>query len=250
MERDVAIKVIHPDLAEIDEFHQRFLLQAKSAQRLDHRGIIQVYDYGRSDNMLYLSLPLGDNLRHFLNNQRAHNKWIPLDMAIDFVSQICRAVSFLNRNNIFHYDLSPEHIMLLPSTSTPPYRVALTDLGFLKLAEGVTNRFFYAPYYIPPEQALQLEINSRSNVYSLGVLLYELIVGDVPYQISSPMDAYSFFKGDTHHKPSQSFSSLPIELSKIIQKALSTDPNDRFRDAIMFGNDLGKYIPTDQWSGD
>src|SRR3989337_2567561 len=188
LQRDVAIKVLHPHIARQKDFQERFLHEARTPARLDHPGIVKVYDFGLSDDHLYIVMELipGANLGKLLNDLKAQGKWIVLPESVELIRQVCLAVDYAHRHGILHRDLKPESIMLKPEPSEGlPYRPVLTDLGLANLGkEGFETRegtSMGIPAYMSPEQALGQPTDSRSDVYSLGILLFELAVGRLPF---------------------------------------------------------------------
>ncbi len=190
LQRDVAIKVMHPHLSRKSDFQERFLREARTAARLDHTSIVEVYDFGQAQNMLYIVMEFipGDNLRTLLKNLRARQQWIRLDEAVHLMKQVAAALDYAHRNGVLHRDIKPANIMLKPEpVNGLPYRPILTDLGLAKLMEGQgltqEGTSLGTPPYMSPEQALGEETDGRSDVYSLGILLYELAVGQLPFPI-------------------------------------------------------------------
>ena len=139
LQRDVAIKVLHRHIARQADFEARFLQEARSAAKLDHSGIVQVYDFDQAQNRLYIVMKLiaGANLRQMLEELKETGKWIPLDEGVQLVRQVSLALDYAHRRGVLHRDIKPDNIMIEPEASDGlPYHPVITDLGLAQLAEG------------------------------------------------------------------------------------------------------------------
>ena len=187
LQRDVAIKVLHSHFARRPDFQDRFLQEARTAARLDHPNIVQVHDFGQDRTFLYIVMKFipGDNLEKMLRDMRSQQKWILLSEACELIRQISHALDYAHRQGILHRDIKPGNIMIEPEPSAGlPYRPIVTDLGLAKLAEGGVatqdGTSMGTPAYMSPEQALGQATDARSDVYSLGILFFELVTGQLP----------------------------------------------------------------------
>ncbi len=213
LQRDVAIKVLHPHIARQADFKARFLQEARTAAKLDHPGIVQVYDFNQTQDRLYIVMKLipGANLRQMLEDLKAAGKWVPLDEAVQLVRQISLALDYAHRRGVLHRDIKPNNIMIEPEPGNGlAYRPVITDLGLAKLAEGgIETRqgsSMGTPAYMSPEQALGQKTDARSDVYALGILLYELSVGRVPFPAKTITEAIRYH---TSEKPPSPLSIRP-----------------------------------------
>jgi len=196
LKRKVAIKVMHDQFAEDPNFRERFLQEAQVAARLDHAGIVKVYDFDEHHAKLFIVMEFipGDNLGEMMRKLRKQKKWILKKESIEIVRQIALALHYIHQEGILHRDIKPDNIMFKPQPlGELPYTPVITDLELAKLGSGgVTTQYgtsMGTPAYMSPEQALGEEINERSDVYSLGILLYELTVGKLPFPIKSLTEA-------------------------------------------------------------
>lgn len=245
LDRDVAIKVMHPHYTRHLTFQERFLQEAQLLARLDHPNVVKVYDSGRDRGaLLYLVMEFvpGDNLHQLLQKLWRNSQWILLPEAITLVKQLCLAVDYVHRQDILHRDIKPANIMLKLQGQETAYKPVLTDLGLAKLMQGglatQEGKLMGTPPYMSPEQALGEPTDARSDVYSLGILLYELAVGRLPFPIKSLKDAIRYHTREQPPRPRTLHPDLPPLVEKAILKALKKDPAKRFPHAAAFAEAL------------
>jgi len=245
LQRDVAIKIMHPHMASQPNFRERFLQEARTAARLDHPGIVQVYDFGQENQLLFIVMNFirGANLRQMMEDLKAEKKWLPLDESVQLIGQVAAAMHYAHRHGVLHRDIKPSNIMIEPEASNGlPYRPILTDLGLARLMEGQritrAGTSMGTPTYMSPEQAQGLETDARSDVYSLGIMLYELCVGRPPFPIKTLSEAIRYHTKETPRPPRQLRADLPASLEEVILKAIAKDPAQRWPNAEAFAQAL------------
>ncbi len=251
LQRDLAIKVMHPQFARQPNFQERFLQEARTAARLSHPGIVQVYDFGYTRSLLYIVMEFisGDNLRKMLADLRANGRWILLPEAIELTRQVCLALNYAHHEGVLHRDIKPDNIMIKAEKSDAlPYRPVITDLGLAKLVEGgvVTQEgsSMGTPAYMSPEQALGQATDARSDIYSMGILLYELAVGGLPFPIKTITEAIRYHTKEAPPRPRSVRLDLPESVERVILQALAKNPADRFADAAAMATALSGVTST------
>ncbi|HYO88517.1 MAG TPA: protein kinase [Candidatus Limnocylindrales bacterium] len=238
VDRTVAVKVLPPHPGQSADFVERFRLEARTIARLQHPHILPLYDYGDEDGILYLVMPYidGGSLA-----ARIAQGPMAVNTVIDFARQIGGALDYAHRQGIIHRDLKPENVLLDREGN-----VLLADFGIVKLVEGTkpagtltaTGGLIGTPAYMSPEQAQGEPIDSRSDLYSLGMVVFEMLTGQQPYtadtamqiimqQISAPVPSLS----------ATSPNASPV-LDQVLRKALAKDPAARYRTAAEFVNHL------------
>lgn len=229
MNREVAIKVLSIDPAHDPErTFARFQREAELLAKLQHVHILPVFDYGVEKNSAYLVMPFMPN-----GTLEDHIRKSPLSLmdVQRLFSQVASGLDYAHRQGIIHRDLKPSNVLLDAS-----YNALLADFGLARLAKSSssltgTGHALGTPYYMSPEQVRGGELDSRSDLYALGVLLYEMLVGDVPFDADTPIAIA--FKHVTEPPPSMRTKkpTLPSALDEIVRKALSKLREDRFQTA-------------------
>ena len=252
LDRPVAIKVIAPDLASSPASRQRFLREARTVARLRHPNIVAVYAAGEADNLLYFVMEYveGESLRQMLDRDgRAEGE--RASRAVSLLADLARALGYAHAQGVIHRDVKPENVLLDAATG----RAMLTDFGVARaFASGadsdadsaVTRTGFVvgSPRYMSPEQAVgERELDGRSDIYSLGLVGYEMFAGSAPFTGSSPMAVLTKQLTEAPPPLVQRRPDLPLEVSATIDRALSKQPVDRWPTAEEFARALEGATP-------
>jgi hypothetical protein len=233
IDRYVAIKVLPSQLAESPEFAARFQQEARIIARLEHPHILPVFDYGESEGVTYFVMRYLD--AGTLKDRMEAHRPLPLDEIDRIFTQLADALSYAHTHGIVHRDLKPANALIDSSGN-----VFLTDFGIAKLLESAsprltqTDAIMGTPAYISPEQAQAQPVDQRSDIYSLGIILYEMATGQVPYTADTPLAVLFKHISDPLPPPSSLKPDIPPSIEKVILKALSKNPQDRFATAAEF----------------
>ena len=227
MDRNVAIKILPSQLAESAEFTQRFQQEARIIAKLEHPHILPVFDYGESNGITYLAMRYLD--AGTLGEKMQKERPLPLDEIDRLFTQLADALSYAHSYGIIHRDLKPSNALIDSQGN-----LFLTDFGIAKMLESAsprltqTDAIMGTPAYISPEQAKAVQVNQRSDIYSLGIILYEMVTGRVPFVAETPLAVILKHVSDPLPPPSTLKPDIPEAIEKVILKALAKEPNDRF----------------------
>jgi len=250
LERDVAIKLMHPHLAAQTGFRERFLQEARAVARLTHPGIVRVYAFGPGPETLYLVMELlaGASLRNWLALLREEAQVAGVEDSLALGIEIANALDYAHQQGVFHRDIKPGNILLcpLPPEERVPgglsFRPVVTDFGLAKLAAGgiqsLTGTTVGTPAYMAPEQCEGAPIDGRADVYSLGIVLYELLTGRPPFEVSTITEAIRAHTRTAPPPPRTLTPDLPSQVEQAVLTALAKAPDDRFQTAHQMADAL------------
>jgi outer membrane protein assembly factor BamB len=242
MDRYVALKILPKHFAGDPEFVGRFEQEARVIAKLQHVYILPVHDYGEDDGYTYIVMPFVE--RGTLSD-RLDDQPLPLREIRKIISQVGDALYYAHKRGLVHRDIKPSNILIDEQGNC-----LLTDFGISKMI-GATAKFTQTgaiigtPEYMSPEQILGEELDGRSDIYSLGVVLYQLATGRAPYRAETPPAVFVKHLHDPLPPPSTYNPELPLALEKVILKALARDREDRFKDAREMVKALQTAIPLD-----
>jgi eukaryotic-like serine/threonine-protein kinase len=228
--RHVAVKLLHHHFAEDQEFVERFRREASSAAALSHPNIVAIFDRGEWQGTYYIAMEYvaGRSLKTIVREQGALNP----ATAIDIVVQILRAARFAHKRGVIHRDLKPHNVIV-----DEEGRARVTDFGIARAGASdmtLTGSIMGTAQYLSPEQAQGLAVSTASDLYSVGVILYELLTGVVPFEGETAV-AIAFKQVSAEPRPpSAVLDSVPPALDEVVLRALAKDPSRRYADADEF----------------
>jgi Flp pilus assembly protein TadD len=239
LDRNVALKLIRPELAKNPEILRRFKQELILARQITHKNVIRIFDLGQFGHIKFITMDFveGQDLRHLLKDK---GKFPPQEAA-RIMLQICRALEAAHAEGVIHRDLKPPNIMLDASG-----RVYVMDFGIARSAHlpGMTETgaLIGTPEYMSPEQARGEKLTPQSDIFSLGVIFYELLTGKTPYPADAPLGTLWKRLAEKAKPPIEIEPTLPKALNDIVVKALELDLKDRFASAREMANQLEIWL--------
>ena len=235
LNRYVAVKILREEFTTDEEFIKRFNAEAQSAARLTHPNIVSVYDVGQEYNVYYIVMELiqGKTLKEIIDEDGFLSwKW-----SINIAIQIASALEMAHKNNIIHRDIKPHNIMI-----TEDGVAKVTDFGIAKAVSNSTITAFGTTlgsvHYFSPEHARGGYTDSKSDLYSLGVVMYEMVTGKVPFDADTPVSIALKHMQENPIEPIKINRDIPYAVNQIIMKAMKKDPNERYQNATEIIKDL------------
>jgi serine/threonine-protein kinase len=232
--RRVAIKILNGRHANDDQFIERFRREAKNAAALNHPSIVSIYDRGEAEDTYYIAMEFldGRTLKELIVGRGA----APINVAIEYGRQILSALRFAHRHGIVHRDIKPHNVLV-----DAEGRVKVTDFGIARAGTSQmteTGSIVGTAQYLSPEQARGGEVDPRSDLYSLGVVLYELLTGKTPFDGETPVEIAMKHLSNAPKPPSKLRPEVPPELDKVVLRALAKNPDERYQSADEMEADL------------
>ena len=239
LERDVAVKVLRPEYGRDPDFFARFRQEAQSAASLNHPGVVAVYDYGTDPAGPFIVMELvdGEDLASIIRRSGA----LPPRQAARLTAQTARAIAAAHASGFVHRDIKPSNLMV-----TSEGKIKVTDFGIARaIAEAaltLPGTTLGSVHYFSPEQARGEMATPASDIYSLGIVLFELLTGRRPWEGDSAAAIATARLTGPVPSPSAVRSGIPPVLEAITRKAMATDPNDRFASAEAMADTLDRYL--------
>lgn len=235
LDRTVAVKVLRPQFAQDEDFIRRFRREAQAAARLSHPNVVNIYDVGQEDETHYIVMEYveGETLKDLIRREA------PLDMhkAVHIAVQIGEALEHAHQNHIIHRDIKPHNILLGTDG-----RVKVTDFGIARAVSSATitqsGSVLGTVHYFSPEQAKGGVTGEKSDLYSLGVVLYEMVTGHLPFSGTSPISVALKHLQENFQEPRQINPAIPQSVENVILKALCKEPSRRYASAREMVEDL------------
>jgi serine/threonine protein kinase len=233
LNRHTAIKVVNWGLQEDPEFTERFRREAQAIAILRHPNIVQIFDFGKHTNSYFMVMEFidGSDLQVQLRQYRERKELLPKDKILRVIRDIAAALDYAHGRGVIHRDIKPSNIMI-----TREGQPILTDFGLVMLpshkSQATIGNTFGTPHYVAPEQAISSAAAvAASDIYSLGVVLYEMAAGQLPFDDESPLSVALKHISDPPPSPTSINPDLPPEVEEVILQSLSKDPYDRFATA-------------------
>jgi eukaryotic-like serine/threonine-protein kinase len=239
LERYVAIKVLHEHYSDDESFQSRFRQEARAAANLSHPNIVTVHDFGFDQNQLYIVMEHvpGKDLKTLLRQRGRYS----VEEAIPLIVQACAGIGYAHRAGLVHCDIKPHNMIV-----TPDARLKVTDFGIARALSTIqpderADVVWGSPQYFSPEQAVGEAPSPSSDVYSLGVVLYEVLTGALPFTAPSSEELARMHLEEKPIPPSEYVPDIPAALEEIVMKVLSKEPAARYRTADQLGRVLLRF---------
>jgi serine/threonine-protein kinase len=236
LERTVAVKILREHFSSDIGFREKFHLEAKAAANLSHPNIVTIHDFGLDSERLYIIMEYvpGNDLKSILREKR----FLPVNEALSLMIQACSGIGYAHRAGFVHCDVKPQNMLI-----TPDKRLKVTDFGIARALASIqpdekSEVVWGSPQYFSPEQAAGNAPSPASDVYSLGIVFYEILTGILPFSGSSALDFAHAHQFTDPSVPSSIIPGLPKDLDQIILKVLSKEPSSRYRTADQLGRIL------------
>ena len=236
IERTVAIKTINLNLSKEEraEFEERFYREAKSAGRLSHANIVTIYDVGETDDIAYIAMEYleGESLREMLDSGVV----LPVEMIGEIAARIASALNYAHENQVVHRDIKPANIMITANRD-----VKIMDFGIAQIPTGSRTQLgtvLGSPKYMAPEQVAGQSTDGKTDIFALGVVLYEMLTGTTPFSGDNLSAIMYKILNEEPAPPSTINPRVPPVFDRIVSRALAKRPEDRYQTAREFARDL------------
>jgi len=239
LERSVAIKILHETYSDDQAFQDRFKQEARAAANLSHPNIVTVHDFGFDHGQLFIVMEHipGKDLKTILRQRGRYS----VEEAIPLMVQACAGIGYAHRAGLVHCDIKPHNMIV-----TPDGRLKVTDFGIARALSTImpderADVVWGSPQYFSPEQAVGEAPSPASDVYSLGIVLYEVLTGALPFTAPSSEELARMHLEETPIRPSEYIPDIPTALEEIVMKVLSKEPAARYRTADQLGRVLLRF---------
>jgi eukaryotic-like serine/threonine-protein kinase len=240
--RLVAIKLLHESLTNDEEFLHRFQQEARAAAKLSHPNIVTVHDIGQDDHRQYIVMEYveGRTLKQIIRDHAARQRLLPINRAIDLTIQICAGIGYAHRAGLVHCDVKPQNTLV-----TRDERIKVADFGIARAMNQISvhdrELIWGTPQYFSPEQAAGEQATPASDVYAIGIILYEMLTGCLPFEAESHTALALKHIKERPAPVSQLNPAVPPQIEQIVNKVLSKEPSGRYRTGDQFGRILTSY---------
>jgi len=244
LERTIAVKILRKDFSASKAFQERFKEEARAAANLTHPSIVTVHDFGFDKDQLFIVMEYvpGTDLKEIIKQSGP----LPIDHASRLFIQACAGIGYAHRAGLVHCDIKPHNMLI-----TPDHRLKVTDFGIARALASVkhdeqSQAIWGSPAYFSPEQAAGRAPSPASDVYSLGVVLFEMLTGELPFSDPSPQELALLHRFETPPSPRDINPEISPELEKIIKKVLAKEASSRYRTADQLGRIVISFTEIDE----
>ena len=243
LDRHAAVKVLRPDLVRDEDFLARFRREARAIAALRHPNIVQVYDLNVQDGVYYMVMELleGDTLKSRLHDYRMRGEQMPMGEIVRIVLDALDGLGYAHDEGVVHRDIKPSNILL-----TRRGEVVLADFGIAQIAgetrHTASGALMGTLEYVAPEQGLEGQCDGRSDLYSLGIVFYEMLTDRTPFRADTPLAILLKHLNDPLPRPRVLCPRVPESIEQVVIKSLSKDPQKRYADAAEMAAALGDAI--------
>lgn len=250
LQREIALKVMSAQFAGQKQFQLRFIQEARAAAELDHTNIVKIYGCDIKDGQLFIAMEYipGGSLHDYIQKNTQGANQLDLEITVEMIRQVAEALHYAHQRQMVHRDIKPGNILLKEvdgETGPKKLRPVLTDFGLAKLTQGsmldtALGESMGTPEYMSPEQCNNQKVDGRSDIYALGVVLYEMVTGSVPFPFRNMHDAIRDHT-QTPVPNIQKQRKIDVELEHIILTCLEKDPRDRYQSARELARALEQF---------
>lgn len=244
LQRYVALKVIAPHFRTDSDYTSRFGREAQSIARLEHPNIVHIYRFGEVNGLYYIAMQYveGATISALIEDYKRNNEVMPVADVLRVIQDMAAALDYVHSRNIIHRDVKPDNLIVSNQGQS-----ILTDFGLALLSDiGTQGEIFGSPSYISPEQAISSDAAvPQSDLYSLGVTLFEMLTGDLPFTGSEPMSIAMRHVSDPPPRPSQLNKNIPAAIDTVVLRCLEKEPHNRYQSGAEMSVALQQVV--DAW---
>ncbi|MBC8336879.1 MAG: protein kinase [Anaerolineales bacterium] len=233
LDRYITIKILHTYLSDGEEFLARFEREARAVAAFRHPSIVQIHDFDHEDDDYYMAMEFinGGTLQSRMAELSRAGKYLPLEQVKRTLYQVASALDYAHKQGILHRDIKPSNILM--NTENDAF---ITDFGIARMMSEMqftaTGSLIGTPTYMSPEQGKGMELDNASDIYSLGIVLFEMLTGKVPFASDTPLAIIQKHVTEPLPRPSTLRPNIPFSLEKVIFKAVEKEPQERYQTAL------------------